>query len=129
MRILTMEDLETRVFEMEKEIARIDAELPHLKESLDQNTKSFNQLNETLRSFEKTMIHMSDQMAGQTKSLETQQKALDKVVTDVNALKDKIETIDEKGKFDIREFFKKYFPWIVVLIGIGVFVVSSFIKF
>ena len=72
---------------------------------------------------------MSDQMAGQTKSLETQQRALDKVVTDVNDLKNKIETIDEKGKFDIREFFKKYFPWIVVVIGIGVYAVSNFVKF
>ena len=47
----------------------------------------------------------------------------------VNTLKDKIETIDDKGKFDIREFFKKYFPWIVVVIGIGVYAVSNFVKF
>ena len=124
-----MELLETRVHELEEKVTRLDTEYPFLKESLDQNTKSYQELNKTIVSFKDTMTTMNLQMATMNNNIQTQKNALDKVVGDVETLKNKVDNVDEKGKFDIFEFFKKYFPWIVVLIGIGVFAASNFIKF
>lgn len=124
-----MELLEARVHELEEKVTRLDTEYPFLKESLDQNTKSYQELNKTLVSFKDTMTTMNLQMAAMNSNIQTQKSTLDKVVGDVEALKNKVDKVDEKGKFDISEFFKKYFPWIVVLIGVGVFAVSNFIKF
>lgn len=124
-----MELLEARVHELEEKVTRLDTEYPFLKESLDRNTKSYQELNKTLVSFKDTMTTMNLQMATMNNNIQTQKNALDKVVGDVEALKDKVDKVDEKGKFDISEFFKKYFPWIVVFIGMGVFIVSNFIKF
>ena len=117
-----MELLEARVHELEEKVTRLDTEYPFLKESLDRNTKSYQELNKTLVSFKDAMTTMNN-------NIQTQKNALDKVVGDVETLKNKVDNVDEKGKFDIFEFFKKYFPWIVVLIGIGVFAASNFIKF
>lgn len=124
-----MELLEERVHELEEKVTRLDTEYPFLKESLDRNTKSYQELNKTLVSFKDTMMTMNLQMATMNNNIQTQKNALDKVVGDVEVLKSRVESVDEKGKFDIREFFKKYFPWIVVLIGFGVFAVSNFVKF
>lgn len=124
-----MEVLEARVRELEEKVTRLDTEYPFLKESLDQNTKSYQDLNKTLISFKDTMTTMNLQMATMNNNIQTQKNALDKVVGDVETLKNKVENVDEKGKFDIREFFKKNFPWIVVLIGVGILVVSNFVKF
>lgn len=124
-----MELLEERVHELEEKVTRLDTEYPFLKESLDRNTKSYQELNKTLVSFKDTMTTMNLQMATMNNNIQTQKNALDKVVGDVEVLKSRVESVDEKGKFDIREFFKKYFPWIVVLIGFGVFAVSNFVKF
>ena len=124
-----MELLEARVHELEEKVTRLDTEYPFLKESLDQNTKSYQELNKTLVSFKDTMTTMNLQMATMNNNIQTQKNALDKVVGDVETLKNKVDNVDEIGKFDIFEFFKKYFPWIVVLLGIGVFAASNFIKF
>lgn len=124
-----MEILEARVRELEEKVTRLDTEYPFLKESLDQNTKSYQDLNKTLISFKDTMTTMNLQMATMNNNIQTQKNALDKVVGDVETLKNKVENVDEKGKFDIREFFKKNFPWIVVLVGVGILVVSNFVKF
>lgn len=124
-----MELLEARVHELETKVTRLDTEYPFLKESLDRNTKSFQELNKTLGGFKDTMTTMNLQMASMNNNIQTQKNALDKVVGDVEVLKNKVDKVDEKGKFDIFEFSKKYFPWIVVLIGIGVFAISNFIKF
>lgn len=124
-----MEVLEARVRELEEKVTRLDTEYPFLKESLDKNTKSYQELNKTLITFKDTMTTMNLQMATMNNNLQTQKNALDKVVGDVEALKNQVENVDEKGKFDIREFFKKYFPWIVVLIGMGLLAASKFVKF
>lgn len=124
-----MEILEARVRELEEKVTRLNTEYPFLKESLDQNTKSYQELNKTLISFKDTMTTMNLQMATMNNNIQTQKNALDKVVGDVETLKNKVENVDEKGKFDIREFFKKYFPWIIVLIGVGILAVSNFVKF
>lgn len=124
-----MEVLEARMHGLEEKVTRLDTEYPFLKESLDQNTKSYQELNKTLVSFKDTMTTMNLQMATMNNNFQTQKNTLDKVVGDVDALKSRVESVDEKGKFDIHEFFKKYFPWIVVLIGFGVFAVSNFVKF
>ena len=123
-----MELLESRVQEIEEKVTRLDTEYPFLKERIDQNTKSYQELNKTLVSFKDTMTTMNLQMATMNNNIQTQKNALDKVVGDVETLKNKVDNVDEKGKFDIFEFFKKYFHWIVVLIGIGVFAASNFIK-
>lgn len=124
-----MEILEARVRELEEKVTRLNTEYPFLKESLDQNTKCYQELNKTLISFKDTMTTMNLQMANMNNNIQTQKNALDKVVGDVETLKNKVENVDEKGKFDIREFFKKNFPWIVVLIGVGILAVSNFVKF
>lgn len=124
-----MKLLEARVHELEEKVTQLDTEYPFLKESLDRNTKSFQELNKTLGGFKDTMTTMNSQMVLMNNNIQTQKNALDKVVSDVEVLKNKVDKVDEKGKFDMRDFFRKYFPWIVVLIGIGVFAVSNFIKF
>lgn len=44
----------------------------------------------------------------------------------VNALSDRVEKIDEKGKFDIMNFTKSNWPWISVLIIFGLTYASNY---
>ena len=45
----------------------------------------------------------------------------------VNALSDRVEKIDEKGKFDIMNFTKSNWPWITMVLLLGMAYAQNFI--
>ena len=47
----------------------------------------------------------------------------------LSTVESKVTTLEEAGKFDIRAYLKHNFPWIVVVLGMGVLYVSQYVKF
>lgn len=132
-------------------LTAIEETRPFLKEIIERNTKTNEELSKTLQEVQTTMVQLNSKMDEQSKTIEAMKidmekatqvtnERIEEVNRKVQGLEDKhdhdatlltseVEKLENKGKFDIMEFIKKYFPWIVVGIGYVVFYFSNFIKF
>ena len=80
-----------------------------------------------------SMIKLNDKMDRQVdemgKMKESVEAANAKTNEKLSAVDTKVNALEEVGKFNIQEFFKKNWPWICVLIGIGGLYAAQFVKF
>lgn len=98
---------------METRLTKIETELPHLRDSLDKNTKSNEKMTEVLSSLEKTMIQINYKT-------ETQEGEIRKNEKDIKEVKVKVEELEEKDKFDISNWIKSNWPWILITLTLGI---------
>ena len=98
---------------MENRLVKVEAELPHLRESLDRNTKSNEKMTDVLNSLEKTMIQINHKTETQDNEIKENKKEIDQVKT-------KVEQLEEKGKFDIANWIKANWPWLLITATLGI---------
>ena len=98
---------------MENRLVKVEAELPHLRESLDRNTKSNEKMTDVLNSLEKTMIQINHKTETQDNEIKENKKEIDQVKT-------KVEQLEEKGKFDIANWIKSNWPWLLITATLGI---------
>lgn len=141
----------SKIEKINARLTAIEETRPFLKEIIERNTKTNEELSKTLQEVQTTMVQLNSKMDEQSKTIEAMKidmekaaqatnERIEEVNRKVQGLEDKhdhdatlltseVEKLEIKGKFDIMEFIKKYFPWIVVGIGYIVFYFSNFIKF
>lgn len=126
-------EMKKSITTLQTDVAEIKTTQSFLKELLERNTKSNEKLADTLDNVEKSMISINDNLKLQSNEIGGLRKDLDETTDNfekkISSVENRVKNIDEEGKFNIREFLKNYFPWIVVLIGIGVNILSKYIKF
>ena len=110
------------VTDHEKRLTKLESEQPFLKDILERNTASSEKLAQAMNEVQISMVNLNNKMEDQAEAMES----MNKEITKVN---EKVDTIDEKSKFDIHLFLKREWPWIVTMIGIGMLLVSKFVKF
>ena len=80
-----------------------------------------------------SMVKLNDKMDRQADEMAKMQESFDranaKTNEKLNAVERKVGALEDAGKFDIRAFFKKNWPWICALLGMGGLYVSQFVKF
>lgn len=128
-----VKQLRQDVNELQKDVSEIKGTQPLFKEMLQRNINTQENLARALNEIEKSMILIQN-------NLQTQQNEITAIkadmenntshfVEELDKFNSKLLKVDEEGKFNIRTFIKSYFPWIVIIIGIGVSYLSKFIKF
>lgn len=114
-------DYEQRISKIEQDVAEVKTSQTFLKEMLERNTKTNEKLVATLSQVEQSMVSINDNLRVQSKEISTIKKELDNTTNNfdkkISMVENKIDSIDEEGKFNIRLFLKNYFPWIVVTVG------------
>lgn len=114
-------DYEQRISKIEQDVAEVKTSQSFLKEMLERNTKTNEKLVATLSQVEQSMVSINDNLRVQSKEISTIKKELDNTTNNfdkkISMVENKIDSIDEEGKFNIRLFLKNYFPWIVVTVG------------
>lgn len=125
-------EIKGNIASLQKDMAEIKAIQPLLKETLERNVSAYERLADTLHEIEKSMISLNDKIDSQSKDIEDIKKEMNeneykfnKKLSNVEA---KIHSVDDEGKFNIREFFKNYFPWIIILLGFGFNIISKFVQ-
>lgn len=111
-----------RVNKLDARVTEIEATRPFLKEMIESNIKSNEKLAATLQEVQMSMVSLNHKMEDQSKTI----KAMEQEFSGVKA---KVESIEEKSKFDIHLFIKSNWPWIMVILGIGFYSISKFVKF
>lgn len=121
------------ISQLQQDVAEIKAIQPTLQKTLERNVEAHEKLVDTLHEIDKSMVSIRNRLEVQSKDIEgikiemdrTQQNFNDKICS----VEQKINAIDEDGKFNIRAFLKNYFPWIVIGVGIIGLLVSNYVKF
>ena len=112
---------------------QLESTRPYLQDLIDRNVKSNEVLAQTMQDVQVAIVKLNDKMDRQVdemakvkKSVEAANAKTDEKLSDVET---KVNALENAGKFDIREFFKKNWPWICVLLGMGGLYVAQFVKF
>lgn len=136
--------LYSKVNKLDSRLTKIESTRPFLEEMIERNVASNEKLADTLQEVQISMVKMNEKMDEQSEALKTMKKEfeqanaatnrkieeVDKKATDgIIQVGERIEEVEEKGKFDIFEFIKKNWPWILVLLGLGIMSISQYFKF
>lgn len=111
-----------KINKLDSRMTEIEATRPFLKEMIERNIESNEKLSSTLQEVQMSMVNLNHEMKEQSEAMISMKKEF----SDVKA---KVESIEEKGKFDIHSFIKSNWPWIMFLLGIGFYSISKFVKF
>lgn len=128
-----IEVIYSKINKLSNEVAEMKATRPFLLQMIERNIASNEKLAETLHQVQTTMVTLNEKIDTQSKALETLRddfiEGYNKNNNRFLELDGKIEKIEEKGKFDVQMYIKQNWPWILILIGLGINFASQFVKF
>ena len=117
----------------DRRITTLESTRPFLQDLIERSIKSNETLAQTMQDVQLSMVKMNDKMDAQAEDLKQMRAdfvAANKAVTQkVEDVEKKVSNLDDEGKFNIRTYLKSNWPWIVVVLGMGIFIVSKFAKF
>lgn len=128
-----IDNLYSKVNNLDVRMTEIEATRPFLKEMIGRNVASNEKLADTLQEVQMSMVKLNDKMEKQSEALASMKQefaeANQKTNEELSKVNNRVKEIEEKGKFDIMLFIKSNWPWITVLLGIGIYAISKFVKF
>ena len=114
-------------------ITQLESTRPYLQDLIDRNIKSNEVLTQTMQDVQVAIVKLNDKMDRQVDEMAKVKKSVEeanaKTDEKLSAVETKVNALENAGKFDIREFFKKNWPWVCALLGMGWLYVAQFVKF
>lgn len=122
-----------RLDEHDRRITVLESTRPFLQDLTERSIKSYDALSKTMQDVQLSMVKMNDKMDIQAESLRNLQdnmSAGNKVMSEkITVIENRVANIDEEGKFNIRTWFKTNWPWVLIVMGLGIMVASQYVKF
>ena len=128
-----IQDLECRgVKELKQELESVGVGLAKNNVLTEQNTEAMNNMSKTMVSIRETMVQISsaisfinksnqelnENIVNQNAKIDRLQERQDIYDKNMEKVKNKVENVEDKGKFDIIEFIEKNFVSIIMSIGV-----------
>lgn len=117
----------------DRRITTLESTRPFLQDLIDRSIKSNEVLAQTMQDVQLSMVKMNDKMDKQAEDLRQMRDdfvAANKAVTQkVEDVEKKVSNLDDEGKFNIRTYLKTNWPWIIVVLGMGIFIATKYVKF
>ena len=121
-----------RLNNIDKRLVEIESTRPFLKEMVDRNVSVCELLGETMQEVQYSMRELNEKMELQSTSIKEIRKEFnilsDRTNDKIDEVSNKIQLVEDKGKFDILQYIKNNWPLILVLIGLGGAYIAKFIK-
>ena len=121
-----------RLNNIDKRLVEIESTRPFLKEMVDRNVSVCELLGETMQEVQYSMRALNEKMGLQStfiKEIREEFNILsDRTNDKIDEVSNKIQLVEDKGKFDILQYIKNNWPLILVLIGLGGAYIAKFIK-
>lgn len=125
--------LENKVDKINGRVTELEATQPFLKEMVQQNTAAYQKLTETMIDVRIAMTQINDNLSQQSDDIVALENKVEEVSSTTDAHFDsvskRIKQIEDDNSFNISQFFKKNFSWIVALLGLGILYATQFVKF
>ena len=117
----------------DRRITTLESTRPFLQDLIDRSIKSNEVLAQTMQDVQLSMVKMNDKMDKQAEDLRQMRDdfvAANKAVTQkVEDVEKKVSSLDDEGKFNMRTYLKTNWPWIIVVLGMGIFIATKYVKF
>lgn len=121
-----------RLNNIDKRLVEIESTRPFLKEMVDRNVSICELLSETMQEVQYSMRALNEKMELQSISIKEIREEFnilsDRTNDKIDEVSNKIQLVEDKGKFDILQYIKNNWPLILVLIGLGGAYIAKFIK-
>lgn len=121
-----------RLNNIDKRLVEIESTRPFLKEMVDRNVSVCELLGETMQEVQYSMRALNEKMELQFTSIKEIREEFnilsDRTNDKIDEVSNKIQLVENKGKFDILQYIKNNWPLILVLIGLGGAYIAKFIK-
>ena len=117
-----IDDLYEKTNGIDRKLVEIETNQKHYTDTLEKVADSNMKLVDTLQSMQITFVKMDgkiDEMSRDIVATKVQ----------INGIDTRMKKIEADNSFEIMGFFKKNFPWIVVLVGGGILWASQLVKF
>lgn len=122
-----------RLDDHDHRITALESTRPFLQDLIARSVKSNEVLAETMKDVQMSMVKLNDKMDAQAEEIKEMKQASETanaaVNTKLTAVETKVSKIEDAGKFDIREWVKKNWPWLCVMAGLGMMWASQYVKF
>ncbi|MBS6562933.1 MAG: hypothetical protein KH328_06240 [Staphylococcus sp.] len=121
-----------RLNNIDKRLVEVESTRPFLKEMVDRNVSVCELLGETMQEVQYSMRVLNEKMELQSTSIKEIREEFnilsDRTNDKIDEVSNKIQLVEDKGKFDILQYIKNNWPLILVLIGLGGAYIAKFIK-
>lgn len=121
-----------RLNNIDKRLVEIESTRPFLKEMVDRNVSICELLGETMQEVQSSIRALNEKMELQFTSIKEIREEFnilsDRTNDKIDEVSNKIQLVEDKGKFDILQYIKNNWPLILVLIGLGGAYIAKFIK-
>lgn len=121
-----------RLNNIDKRLVEIESTRPFLKEMVDRNVSVCELLSKTMQEIQFSIQALNEKMETQFTSIKEiceEFNILSNRTNDkIDKVNNKIQLVEDKGKFDILQYIKNNWPLILVLIGLGGAYIAKFIK-
>lgn len=121
-----------RLNNIDKRLVEIESTRPFLKEMVDRNVSVCELLSKTMQEIQFSMQALNEKMETQSTSIKGIREKFnilsDRTNDKIDEVSNKIQLVEDKGKFDILQYIKNNWPLILVLIGLGGAYIAKFIK-
>lgn len=117
-----IDDLFGKTNRLDKKLVEIETNQKHYTDVLETVVDSNNKLVETLQSMQITFVKMDGKIDEISKDIIATKRQ-------VNGIDCRMDKIESDCRFNVMEFLKKNFHWVVVGIGMVALWASKFVKF
>lgn len=112
---MTTEELTKRLVGIDERVTKLESTQPFLQQLLEQAIETNKGLSDTMNRVQITMSNMDNKLLNLDRKVE--------------GLDEKVNKMKDNQTFNIMQFMKKYFPWIVVGVGLIVYQLSKMFAF
>ena len=121
-----------KVQKLDTRVTKLESIHPFIEEMVQKNTAIEEKLTEAMNSVQISIIKMGEKIDRQSSTMESIKKdvikADEKLTEKFQKVEKRIDTIEEKGKFDILLYIKENWPLIIIILGLGIAYVRDYIK-
>lgn len=122
-----------RLDDHDHRITQLESTRPFLQDLIARSVKSNETLAETMKDVQMSMVKLNAKLDDQSKEIKAMKQASETanaaVNTKLTVVETKVSQLEDAGKFDIREWVKKNWPWLCVMAGLGMMWASQYVKF
>lgn len=122
-----------RLDDHDHRITALESTRPFLQDLIARSVKSNEVLAQTMQDVQLSMVKLNDKMDAQAEEIKSMKTNSEMANRNMNAkltaVETKVSALEDAGKFDIREWIKKNWPWLCVMAGLGMMYASQYVKF
>lgn len=122
-----------RLDDHDRRITALESTRPFLQDLIARSVKSNEALAQTMQDVQLSMVKLNDKMDAQAEEIKAMKADSEMANRSMNAkltaVETKVSALEDAGKFDIRAWIKKNWPWLCVMAGLGIMWASQYVKF